>query len=166
MLVSAVLMPCAFLDSLILVSQLSFANAISHLIVNAIMLIYCLSQVNSKFCLPLRWRSLCFMISLSCLIDIDVNLQSFLHQFHFFIHPFCISFFSVDFLLILEISRFQVGPSLRWLSVWTFRRSPRWSEWSFSATLRIFSCLHSNQTWRQENLWTLANLAYFLRAKW
>ncbi|PAV86950.1 hypothetical protein WR25_25618 [Diploscapter pachys] len=52
MLVSAVLMPCAFLDSLILVSQLSFANAISHLIVNAIMLIYCLSQQEISNSLP------------------------------------------------------------------------------------------------------------------
>ncbi|WKY02908.1 hypothetical protein Q1695_016309 [Nippostrongylus brasiliensis] len=47
MLVSAVLLSCAFLDSLIVVSQLSFANAISHLIVNAIMMIYCLSEIRS-----------------------------------------------------------------------------------------------------------------------
>ncbi|WKX98136.1 hypothetical protein Q1695_013656 [Nippostrongylus brasiliensis] len=42
MLVSAVLLSCAFHDSLIVVSQLFFANAISHLIFNAIMMIYCL----------------------------------------------------------------------------------------------------------------------------
>ncbi|EYC06693.1 hypothetical protein Y032_0074g839 [Ancylostoma ceylanicum] len=47
MIVSAVLLACAFLDSLVVVSQLSFANAISHLAVNAIMMIYCLSEVRS-----------------------------------------------------------------------------------------------------------------------
>ncbi|KAJ1348809.1 Vesicular GABA transporter [Parelaphostrongylus tenuis] len=47
MLVSAVLLACAFLDSLVVVSQLSFANAISHLIVNAIMMIYCTSKIRS-----------------------------------------------------------------------------------------------------------------------
>ncbi|KAK6042420.1 transmembrane amino acid transporter protein [Cooperia oncophora] len=47
MLVSAILLACAFLDSLVVVSQLSFANAISHLIVNAIMMIYCLTEVRS-----------------------------------------------------------------------------------------------------------------------
>ncbi|KJH40614.1 hypothetical protein DICVIV_13431, partial [Dictyocaulus viviparus] len=49
MLVSAVLLACAFLDSLVIVSQLSFANAISHLIVNAIMMIYCTSRVQIQF---------------------------------------------------------------------------------------------------------------------
>ncbi|ETN79874.1 transmembrane amino acid transporter protein [Necator americanus] len=48
MIVSAVLLSCAFLDSLVMVSQLSFANAISHLVVNAIMMIYCLSEVISQ----------------------------------------------------------------------------------------------------------------------
>lgn len=48
MLVSAILLSCAFLDSLVVVSQLSFANAISHLIVNAIMMIYCLSEVRTR----------------------------------------------------------------------------------------------------------------------
>ncbi|VDL68433.1 unnamed protein product [Nippostrongylus brasiliensis] len=47
MLVSAVLLSCALHDSLIVVSQLFFANAISHLIVNAIMMIYCLSEIRS-----------------------------------------------------------------------------------------------------------------------
>ncbi|XGW14624.1 hypothetical protein V3C99_000700 [Haemonchus contortus] len=47
MLVSAILLACAFLDSLVVVSQLSFANAISHLVVNAIMMIYCLAKVRS-----------------------------------------------------------------------------------------------------------------------
>lgn len=47
MLVAAILLACALLDSLILVSQLSFANAVSHLIVNAIMLIYCLSEIRN-----------------------------------------------------------------------------------------------------------------------
>ncbi|KIH64754.1 hypothetical protein ANCDUO_04936 [Ancylostoma duodenale] len=47
MIVSAVLLACAFLDSLVVVSQLSFANAISHLAVNAIMMIYCLSEIRS-----------------------------------------------------------------------------------------------------------------------
>ncbi len=46
LLVAAMLLPCALLDSIATVSQLSFANAISHLVVNAIMLIYCLSQVH------------------------------------------------------------------------------------------------------------------------
>ncbi|KAK5982779.1 Vesicular inhibitory amino acid transporter [Trichostrongylus colubriformis] len=47
MLVAAALLACAFLDSLVVVSQLSFANAISHLIVNAIMMIYCLTEIRS-----------------------------------------------------------------------------------------------------------------------
>ncbi|CAI4232370.1 unnamed protein product [Auanema sp. JU1783] len=47
MLVAAILLSCAFLDSLVLVSQLSMANAVSHLIVNAIMMIYCISQIGS-----------------------------------------------------------------------------------------------------------------------
>ncbi|KAE9417451.1 hypothetical protein Angca_006858, partial [Angiostrongylus cantonensis] len=47
MLVSAILLACAFLDSLVIVSHLSFANAISHLIVNAIMMIYCTSKISS-----------------------------------------------------------------------------------------------------------------------
>uniref|UniRef100_A0A1I7X805 Aa_trans domain-containing protein n=1 Tax=Heterorhabditis bacteriophora TaxID=37862 RepID=A0A1I7X805_HETBA len=47
MLVSAVLLACAFLDSLVVVSQLSFANAISHLAINVIIMIYCISQINN-----------------------------------------------------------------------------------------------------------------------
>ncbi|CAD6188349.1 unnamed protein product [Caenorhabditis auriculariae] len=43
MLVSASLMSCSFLDDLVIVSQLSLFNAISHLIVNVIMLVYCLA---------------------------------------------------------------------------------------------------------------------------
>ncbi|VDL66433.1 unnamed protein product [Nippostrongylus brasiliensis] len=48
MLMPAVLLSCAFHDSLIVVSQLFFANVISHLIVNAIMMIYCLSEVSDS----------------------------------------------------------------------------------------------------------------------
>ncbi|GMS88984.1 hypothetical protein PENTCL1PPCAC_11159 [Pristionchus entomophagus] len=47
MLVSSMLLGCSFLDSLQVVSTLSLANAVSHLIVNAIMMIYCLSQISS-----------------------------------------------------------------------------------------------------------------------
>lgn len=46
MLVTAILLGTAFLDDIRIVSHLSFANAISHLIINAIMVIYCLSQVR------------------------------------------------------------------------------------------------------------------------
>ncbi|CAB3402698.1 unnamed protein product [Caenorhabditis bovis] len=42
MLVSAGLLSCSFLDDLQIVSRLSFFNAISHLIVNLVILIYCL----------------------------------------------------------------------------------------------------------------------------
>ncbi|CAJ0942268.1 unnamed protein product, partial [Mesorhabditis belari] len=47
MLVSSILLGCALLESLVVVSQLSLANAVSHLIINAIMVIYCLSQISS-----------------------------------------------------------------------------------------------------------------------
>uniref|UniRef100_A0AC34RP00 Amino acid transporter transmembrane domain-containing protein n=1 Tax=Panagrolaimus sp. JU765 TaxID=591449 RepID=A0AC34RP00_9BILA len=46
MLVSAVLLGTAFLDDIRIVSHLSLANAVSHLIINAIMVIYCLSQLT------------------------------------------------------------------------------------------------------------------------
>lgn len=46
MMVSAVLLGTAFLDDIRIVSHLSLANAVSHLIINAIMVIYCFSQVN------------------------------------------------------------------------------------------------------------------------
>ena len=46
MLVSAMLLGTAFLDDIRIVSHLSLANAVSHLIINAIMVIYCLSQVS------------------------------------------------------------------------------------------------------------------------
>uniref|UniRef100_A0A914ZBI1 Amino acid transporter transmembrane domain-containing protein n=2 Tax=Panagrolaimus TaxID=55784 RepID=A0A914ZBI1_9BILA len=47
MLVSAVLLGTAFLDDIRIVSHLSLANAISHLVINAIMVIYCLSQIGN-----------------------------------------------------------------------------------------------------------------------
>uniref|UniRef100_A0A0M3IFW8 Aa_trans domain-containing protein n=1 Tax=Ascaris lumbricoides TaxID=6252 RepID=A0A0M3IFW8_ASCLU len=47
MLVSATLLSCAFLDSIRIVSNLSLANAISHLIVNAILVLYCISQASN-----------------------------------------------------------------------------------------------------------------------
>ena len=46
MLVSAVLLGTAFLDDIRIVSHLSLANAVSHLVINAIMVIYCFSQVK------------------------------------------------------------------------------------------------------------------------
>ncbi|VIO90768.1 vesicular GABA transporter, putative,Uuncoordinated protein 47, putative [Brugia malayi] len=45
MLVTTALLGCAFLDSIRIVSNLSLMNAISHLIINAIIFIYCLFQV-------------------------------------------------------------------------------------------------------------------------
>ncbi|VDK88085.1 unnamed protein product [Litomosoides sigmodontis] len=45
MLVTTALLGCAFLDSIRVVSNLSLANAISHLIINAIIFVYCLFQV-------------------------------------------------------------------------------------------------------------------------
>jgi vesicular inhibitory amino acid transporter len=46
MLVAAVLLPCAFLTDLTAVSRLSFWNTVSHLVVNAIVLMYCLAQMS------------------------------------------------------------------------------------------------------------------------
>ncbi|VDM49943.1 unnamed protein product, partial [Toxocara canis] len=46
MLVATALLSCAFLDSIRIVSNLSLANAVSHLIVNAILVLYCLSQIS------------------------------------------------------------------------------------------------------------------------
>ncbi|VDK25826.1 unnamed protein product [Anisakis simplex] len=46
MLVAAILLSCSFLDSIRIVSNLSLANAVSHLIVNAILVIYCLSKIS------------------------------------------------------------------------------------------------------------------------
>lgn len=45
MLVTAILLGTALVDDIRLVSHLSLANAISHLVINAIMVLYCLSQV-------------------------------------------------------------------------------------------------------------------------
>lgn len=45
MLVVSVLLGTAFLDDIRIVSHLSLANAISHLIINAIIVFYCFSQV-------------------------------------------------------------------------------------------------------------------------
>jgi hypothetical protein len=45
MLITAILLGTALIDDIRLVSQLSLANAISHLVINAIMVLYCLSQV-------------------------------------------------------------------------------------------------------------------------
>ncbi|KAH7696712.1 CRE-UNC-4 protein7 protein [Aphelenchoides avenae] len=47
MLVSALLLGTAFLDDIRIVSHLSLANAVSHLIINAIIVLYCLSQIGS-----------------------------------------------------------------------------------------------------------------------
>ncbi|VDK41391.1 unnamed protein product [Gongylonema pulchrum] len=47
MFVTTVLLGCAFLESIRVVSNLSLANAVSHLIINAIVLFYCMLQLNS-----------------------------------------------------------------------------------------------------------------------
>lgn len=49
MLVTTALLGCAFLDSIRVVSNLSLVNAISHLIINAIIFVYCLFQVSAVF---------------------------------------------------------------------------------------------------------------------
>uniref|UniRef100_A0A0R3RJC4 Aa_trans domain-containing protein n=1 Tax=Elaeophora elaphi TaxID=1147741 RepID=A0A0R3RJC4_9BILA len=49
MLVTAALLGCAFLESIRVVSNLSLINAISHLVINAIIFIYCLFQVPFTF---------------------------------------------------------------------------------------------------------------------
>lgn len=41
------LIPCSFISSLKLISKLSFCNAIVHLIINFIILFYCLTKFNS-----------------------------------------------------------------------------------------------------------------------
>lgn len=46
MLVTAILLGSAIIDDIRLVSHLSLANAVSHLIINAVMVLYCLSQVS------------------------------------------------------------------------------------------------------------------------
>uniref|UniRef100_A0A915D3W5 Amino acid transporter transmembrane domain-containing protein n=1 Tax=Ditylenchus dipsaci TaxID=166011 RepID=A0A915D3W5_9BILA len=47
MLVTAVLLGTAFLDDIRIVSHLSLANAVSHLVINAIIVLYCLSQMGN-----------------------------------------------------------------------------------------------------------------------
>uniref|UniRef100_A0A0N4ZMP1 Aa_trans domain-containing protein n=1 Tax=Parastrongyloides trichosuri TaxID=131310 RepID=A0A0N4ZMP1_PARTI len=47
MIVSAALLGTAFVDDIRKVSDLSFLNGISHLIINGVMLIYCLSEFSS-----------------------------------------------------------------------------------------------------------------------
>ncbi|EJD74577.1 hypothetical protein LOAG_18125 [Loa loa] len=54
MLVTTALLGCAFLDSIRVVSNLSLINAISHLIINAIIFIYCLFQVSVPFTFDIR----------------------------------------------------------------------------------------------------------------
>ncbi|VDM99497.1 unnamed protein product [Thelazia callipaeda] len=49
MFVTTALLGCSFLESIRVVSNLSMANAISHMIINAIVLIYCLFQVSKFF---------------------------------------------------------------------------------------------------------------------
>lgn len=45
MLMTSILLGTAFLTDIRIVSNLSFANAISHFIINVIIIIYCFSQV-------------------------------------------------------------------------------------------------------------------------
>uniref|UniRef100_A0A0N5BIC7 Aa_trans domain-containing protein n=1 Tax=Strongyloides papillosus TaxID=174720 RepID=A0A0N5BIC7_STREA len=47
MIVSAILLGTAFVDDIRKVSDLSFLNGISHLVINAIMFIYCLSEFST-----------------------------------------------------------------------------------------------------------------------
>uniref|UniRef100_A0A915MMD0 Amino acid transporter transmembrane domain-containing protein n=1 Tax=Meloidogyne javanica TaxID=6303 RepID=A0A915MMD0_MELJA len=47
MLTTLPLLGTAFLDDLRVVSNLSLANAVSHLVINAIMVLFCLSQFSS-----------------------------------------------------------------------------------------------------------------------
>jgi vesicular inhibitory amino acid transporter len=51
-----ILFPCAFIKSLKLVSKLSFLNAIVHLIINAIIVIYCLTKVKEWNFTKLQFR--------------------------------------------------------------------------------------------------------------
>lgn len=44
---SMLLVPCAFISSLKLVSRLSFCNAIVHLIINALILLYCVMKIHT-----------------------------------------------------------------------------------------------------------------------
>ncbi|CAD5219205.1 unnamed protein product [Bursaphelenchus xylophilus] len=46
MLVASILLGTALVDDMRLVSQISFYNAVSHLIINAIMVLYCFSQIS------------------------------------------------------------------------------------------------------------------------
>lgn len=41
-----ILFPCAFIKSLKLISNLSFLNAIAHLVINAIIIIYCFTRID------------------------------------------------------------------------------------------------------------------------
>jgi len=54
MLVTAALLGVTLLDDIRVVSHLSLANAISHLVINFIMVLYCFSQV--------RWRAYFYLL--------------------------------------------------------------------------------------------------------
>lgn len=60
MISTALLMPCAFLTDLRAVSWLSFWNAVSHIVINFVVLAYCLSQAS-------RWslRSVKFTLNIT-----------------------------------------------------------------------------------------------------
>ncbi|EGT33656.1 hypothetical protein CAEBREN_17810 [Caenorhabditis brenneri] len=79
MIVSASLLTCSFLDDLQIVSRLSFFNAISHLIVNLIMMIYCLSFVSQW-----SFSSITFSLNINTLPTI-VGMVVFGYTSHIFL---------------------------------------------------------------------------------
>ncbi|VDP50584.1 unnamed protein product [Soboliphyme baturini] len=47
LLCTALLIPCAFIENLVVVSKLSFWNTVSHVIINLIVIAYCFTEVSS-----------------------------------------------------------------------------------------------------------------------
>lgn len=98
MLTAALLLPCAFLMDLNAVSRLSFWNTVSHIIINVIILLYCLTQIG-------RWAWG------SVRITIDIN------TFPTVMGVVVFSYTSHIFLPTLEgsmLERSEFKPMLKW----------------------------------------------------
>uniref|UniRef100_A0A8R1DWG5 Aa_trans domain-containing protein n=2 Tax=Caenorhabditis japonica TaxID=281687 RepID=A0A8R1DWG5_CAEJA len=79
MLLSAFLLSCSFLDDLQIVSRLSFFNAISHLVVNLIMILYCLAHVSEW-----QFSSITFSLRINTLPTI-IGMVVFGYTSHIFL---------------------------------------------------------------------------------
>ncbi|KAI6235442.1 Vesicular GABA transporter [Aphelenchoides besseyi] len=79
MLVAAALLGTALIDDIRLVSHLSLANAVSHLVINAIMVLYCLSQLTSW-----QFRTITFFPSIR-LLPTMIGVVVFGYTSHIFL---------------------------------------------------------------------------------